>query len=136
MRMSTLFPKSESCRHDKHAPFWAIGLVVLCATGLAATWIDGGLFWKGYLLDMAGPAWAYILFRGRFTAKADNNWTRFFTPQHTVVILIIVSFLIEGAQYFDLYEATFDPWDLLAYVSILIPLFILDQVTYEERDSV
>ena len=88
------------------------------------------------MLDMTGPAWAYILFRGRFTTKVDNNWTQFFTPQHTIVISIIVCFLIEAAQYFNLYEATFDPWDFFAYVSILIPLFILDQVTYEERDSV
>jgi hypothetical protein len=134
--MSSVPTKSKSCRHDRHAPFWAIGLFVLCVTGLAATWIDWGRFWKGYVLDMTGPAWAYILFRGRFTAKADNNWTRFFTPLHTVTIFIIVCFLIEGAQYFDLYEATFDPYDFFAYFSLLIPLFILDKVTYEERDSI
>jgi len=37
-------------------------------------------------------------------------------------------------QYFELYDATFDPWDLVAYISILLPLFILDQMTYERRD--
>ena len=124
-------PKSESSRHDRHAPFWALVLVVLCATGLATIWIDGSPFWKGYVLDMTGPAWNYILFRGRFTSKADNLWTRFFTPKHTIIIFVAVCFGIESAQYFGLYEATFDPLDFLAYISILVPLFILDQVTYE-----
>lgn len=119
--------------HDRHAPFWAAGLILLGAAGLATIWIDFGPFWKGYVLDMTGPAWNYILFRGRFTAKADNRWTRFFTPTRTLVIFIAVCFGIEGIQYLGLYDATFDPWDLLAYVSLLVPLFILDLVTSDER---
>jgi len=79
---------------------------------------------------MVGPAWNYILFRGRFVAKADNIWTRFFTPLKTFTIFIAVSFGIEILQFLEVYEATFDPWDFLAYVSILLPLFILDQRTY------
>ena len=124
---------SAGCRHDRHAPFWAIGLFLLGATGLATTWIDFGSFWKGYVLDMTGPAWNYILFRGRFTSKSDNFWTRFFTPWNTVVIFIAVCFGIEGAQYFGVYESTFDPWDFIAYISILIPLFILDLITSGTR---
>jgi len=129
-------PKPESSRHDRHAPYWALMLAVLVTTGLATTWIDGGPFWKGYVLDMTGPAWNYILFRGRFTSIADNFWTRFFTPKHTIMILVAVCFGIEGAQYFGLYEATFDPLDFFAYISILVPLHILDQVTYEGKDAV
>jgi|GEM_PF-845867 len=116
-------------RHDRYAPWWAAGLALLVTTGLAATWFDGGTFWKGYLLDMAGPAWAYILIRGRFTAWADNRWTRFFTPTRTVTILGLVAFAIETAQYFELYAATFDPLDLLAYVSLLVPLYAVDRQT-------
>jgi hypothetical protein len=77
---------SEKNTHDRHAPFWAAGLVLLGTLGLATIWIDFGPFWKGYVLDMTGPAWNYILFRGRFTAKKDNRWTRFFTPTRTLVI--------------------------------------------------
>jgi hypothetical protein len=134
--MSSRIPKSGSSKHDRHAPFWAAGLIMLGATGLATIWLDFGPFWKGHVLDMTGPGWNYILFRGRYTSKADNRWTRFFTPQRTVVIFVAVCLGIEGMQYFELYEATFDPWDLVAYISILIPLFILDQVTYEGRDVV
>jgi len=50
-------------RHDKYAPYWASALFVFGAVGLSTIWIDLGKFWKGYLLDMTGPAWNYILFR-------------------------------------------------------------------------
>lgn len=116
----------EKSRHNILAPYWAIALFFLCGVGISTIWIDLGAFWKGYVLDMAGPAWNYILFRGLFTAKTDNVWTRFFTPKKTFFIFLIVCIGIEGAQYFNLYESTYDPWDFIAYVSILIPLFLLD----------
>jgi len=113
-------------RHNKHAPYWAIALILFCSLGLATSWIDLGEFWKGYILDMVGPAWNYILFRGLFTAKINNNWTNFFTPNRTLFVFILACFGIEIAQYLDLYDSTYDPWDFLAYVSILIPLFLID----------
>ena len=112
--------------HNKNAPYWAIGLIILCFTGLTTIKIDLGPFWKGYVLDMTGPAWNYILFRGLFTSYTENKWTRIFTPLRTFILFLLVCFGIEGAQYFNLYDATFDPWDLLSYVSILTPLFIID----------
>ncbi len=120
-------PDSIKITHDKHAPYWAAALLILWATGISTIWIDLGSFWKGYVLDMTGPAWNYILFRGLFTAKADNAWTRFFTPTRTLVIFLLVCILIETLQYYHIYNATFDKWDFLAYVSILIPLYILDK---------
>jgi hypothetical protein len=113
-------------KRDAFAPYWALGYVVLCGTTLATIWIDFGAFWKGYVLDMTGPAWSYILFRGLFRAQTENAWTRFFTPKKTLFVCLLVCFCIEGTQYLKLYESTYDPWDFLAYVSILIPLFLLD----------
>jgi len=124
MKLSQI--RDKKTRHDILAPFWAITLVILCGTGISTNWIDFGNFWKGYLLDMTGPAWNYILFRGLFTSYKQNAWTKFFTPSRTLIIFLIVSFGIETAQYFELYDSTFDPWDYLAYVSILIPLFLVD----------
>ena len=118
--------ETKKSKHDDLAPYWAFGLIFLCGTGLATIWIDLGAFWKGYVLDMTGPAWNYILFRGLFTSSAENAWTRFFTPKKTLFIFLFVCAEIEFAQYFNLYESTYDPWDFLAYVSILIPLFLLD----------
>lgn len=121
----------KKSRHDDFAPYWTFGLIVLCGTGLATIWIDFGAFWKGYVLDITGPAWIYILFRGLFTSQTKNAWTRFFTPKRTLFIFLSVCVCIEGAQYLNLYEATYDPWDFLAYVSILIPLFLLDSIQSE-----
>ncbi len=113
-------------RHNKYAPYWAIALVFFWILGLSTIWIDSGKFWKGYVLDMVGPAWNYILFRGLYTAYADNIWTRFFTPIRTLTIFLIVCFGIETLQYFKVYNSTFDLWDLLAYISILVPLYLID----------
>ena len=118
--------ESLKIKHNKYAPYWAIALVLLGGTGLATIWIDLGDFWKGYVLDMTGPAWNYILFRGLFTSYTNNLWTRIFTPKRTLGIFLFVCFGIETMQYFKIYDATFDFWDLLAYVSILIPLFLID----------
>ena len=112
--------------HNRFAPFWAAGMVVFGTTGLATIWIDLGAFWKSYVLDIMGPAWNYILFRGLFTAWANNLWTRFFTPTRTLIIFLAVCAGIEGAQYLHLYDATYDPWDLLSYCSLLFPLYLLD----------
>jgi len=112
--------------HDKYAPYWALALLLFWAVGISTIWIDLGDFWKGYILDMFGPAWNYILFRGLFTAKANNAWTRFFTPTRTFIIFLLVCIVIETLQYYNIYNSTYDKWDFLAYVSILVPLFIID----------
>lgn len=119
---------TEPCTHDRYAPYWAIALVVLVSTGISTTWIDLGDFWKGYVLDMAGPAWTYILFRGLYTKKTENTWTRLFTPIRTLTLLLLICAGIELAQYFNLYEATYDPRDFLAYASVIVPLFIIDKM--------
>ena len=113
--------------HDKNAPLWAACMAVLCATGLATSWTDLGDFWRGYVLDITGPAWNYILIRGLFTKYRDNAWRRFFIPLRAFALMLIVAFGIETMQYFKLYDATYDPLDFLAYISLLVPVFILDQ---------
>jgi hypothetical protein len=112
--------------HNKFAPYWAAALLVLGATGISTVWFDLGDFWNSYVLDICGPAWNYILFRGLFTAKANNKWTRFFTPAKTFGIFILTCVIIELLQYFKVYDATFDWWDFLAYFSMLVPLFLAD----------
>jgi hypothetical protein len=113
--------------HDKYAPYWGAGLVILGVTGLSTLWIDLGPFWNGYVLDITGPGWSYILFRGLFTARKNNAWTRFFSPERTFIIFVLVCVSIETMQYLEIYESTFDPWDFLAYFSVLIPLFMIDR---------
>ena len=126
-RILNMEESTLDAKHNKNAPYWAVALLFLCIIGLSTIWIDFGRFWKGYLLDIAGPAWNYILFRGLFTYKTNNSWTRFFTPNRTLVIFLIVCFGIETLQYFKIYDSTFDPWDFLAYISVLVPLFLIDK---------
>lgn len=114
--------------HDSFAPYWALAMILFLLCGLGTINFNFGSFWKGYVLDMTGPAWTYILFRGLFTGKVSNRWTRFFKPVRTYVLLFLVSSGIETAQYFELYDATFDPFDLLAYNALMLPAFILDLV--------
>ena len=115
-------------RHNNNAPWWAAAMILFGITGISTIWIDLGSFWKGYVLDMTGPAWNYILFRRLSHAWSDNIWTRFFTPLRTFLIFTLVCFGIETLQYYKVYESTFDPWDFPAYVSILVLLFILDSI--------
>ncbi|TAJ12575.1 hypothetical protein DMA11_12250 [Marinilabiliaceae bacterium JC017] len=117
---------AEDNLHDRLAPYWAISLLILIAIGIATVWVDYGAMWRGYVLDIVGPAWTYILFRGLFTYKFNNRWTRFFTPLKTFLILLSACYGIEVAQFLRLYEATFDPWDFLAYVVLLGPMFLID----------
>lgn len=119
--------RSVEVRHNRNAPFWALTMVILGVAGLSTNWVDLGAFWKGYVLDMAGPAWNYILFRGLFTKWTDNKWRKFFSPARTYLIFVCVCFAIEGAQWLELYDATFDTFDLLAYLSLLTPTFLLDK---------
>ncbi len=128
--MATALDSNRKTKHNASAPYWAAALIILCLTGLLTVWTDLGSFWKGYVLDMAGPAWSYILFRGLFTEYKENKWTQFFTPKRTYIIFVITCFGIEMMQYFEIYHATFDPFDLLAYISILTPLFIIDSKIY------
>jgi hypothetical protein len=118
--------------HNRNAPKWAAAMILFGVIGLATIWIDLGDFWKGYVLDMVGPAWNYILFRGLFTGYRNTAWTRFFNPNRTIIIFLLVCFAIEGSQYIGLYNATFDPFDLLAYISFLIPLFLIDR--FQQRN--
>lgn len=118
--------------HNKNAPYWAASLVILGLLGLSTIWFDLGKFWKGYVLDMAGPAWNYILFRGLFTTKSNIAWIHFFTPNRTLVLFLTICFGIELLQYFQIYESTYDTWDLLAYISILIPIFLIDKMLIKQ----
>ena len=116
-------------RHAARAPYWAAALVIFCSIGLLTTVLHRPGFWDGYVLDMVGPAWNYILIRGLFTSSRNTAWTRFFSPTRTLVLFVAFCFGVEAAQYLELYDSTFDPLDLPAYVSLLTPCYLLDRWT-------
>lgn len=128
-----------AARHDRAAPWWAAALLLFCLTGLATSWIDfpahPGLqsFWRGHVLDITGPAWTYILIRGLYRSWTDTAWTRFFTAGRTLLLCLGAAFGIEFLQYVEWYEATFDPLDLLAYTSLIVPMFLLDRGAVSDK---
>jgi hypothetical protein len=53
--------------------------------------------------------------------------SRFLTPEGALFLIVAVCGVIESAQYFQLYEAHYDPYDFLAYVSLLLPCYAIDR---------
>jgi len=113
--------------------FWATSLVILCTLGLATCFYPVQGFWSSYTLDIVGPAWNYILIRGLFAKDQPAFLSKLFTPRLALVSIISVCFLVETAQYFGLYEAHFDPFDYLAYLSLLLPCYVIDKWLLHRR---
>ena len=105
---------------------WKISLILLGIISLSTGLSKRPGFWTSYVLDMAGPAWNYILIRGQYSAQQTFFSFRF-SPEFALLLIMGICFLIETSQYFKLYTAHFDPWDYLAYVSILIPVYLIDK---------
>jgi hypothetical protein len=118
---------SHSAAHDSERRFWAALLILLCSFGLATGVRPAPGFWSSYVLDMTGPAWGYILLRGLFAKDQQTHLSAFFTPEVTLVFITTACTLIEIAQYLRLYEAHHDPYDFLAYVSLLVPCYVIDR---------
>jgi hypothetical protein len=106
---------------------WASLVVVLGTISLATGVYRPGGFWNSYVLDMAGPAWNYVLVRGLFAEGRRTVLTRFFTPLKALLFVVTVCFVVELMQYFQLYASTFDPVDLVAYISLVLPCYALDR---------
>jgi hypothetical protein len=117
-----------SALHNRFAPYWAAAMFLLGLLGISTTWKYWGSFWNGYVLDITGPAWNYILFRGLFTGYTENKWRNIFSSSRTFILFASVCIGIETAQYFNWYDATFDWFDLIAYFALLLPLYILDRI--------
>ena len=105
---------------------WKISLILFGIISLSTGLSKRPGFWTSYVLDMAGPAWNYILIRGQYSDKQTFCSFRF-GPEFALFLIIGICFLIETSQFFKLYQAHFDPWDYLAYISILIPCYLIDK---------
>jgi drug/metabolite transporter (DMT)-like permease len=107
--------------------WWAAALVLLGSVGLATGIISGPRFWNGYVLDIVGPAWNYVLVRGLFSKSQPAMLSKFLNPEAAIILIASACFLIEAAQYLELYDASYDPLDFVAYVSLLIPCYMVDR---------
>lgn len=62
----------KKLKRDINAPYWAVALIMIGGICLSIICIKLEDFWNEYVLDMTGPVWNYILFRGYFMGKVDN----------------------------------------------------------------
>ena len=107
--------------------YWKAALVTFGTIGLATGAFRIPGFWSSYVLDIVGPAWNYILMRGLFSRTQPAMLSRFLPPEAILVIIVAVCFLIEAAQYLQLYEAHYDPLDFVAYASLVVPCYTIDR---------
>ncbi len=107
--------------------FWKISLIMFGSFVLATCLIRVPGFWSSYVLDMVGPAMGYILLRVQYTSKESTFLSFKFTPELAVLLIFGICFVIETSQYFKFYEARFDPYDYVAYISLLLPCFLIDK---------
>ena len=107
--------------------FWKFAVIVLGSFVLATCLIIVPGFWSSYVLDIAGPAMGYILLRVQYTSKQSTFLSFKFTPESAALFIFVICFAVETSQYFKLYNAHFDPFDYVAYVSLLLPCFLIDK---------
>jgi len=123
-------PEDQQADASRRGTWWIVAGVSLLLLGLSAEWARRrGLpgFWTSYVVDFAGPAWTYIILRAQATAHRRSPLWRRFTPGPTAIVVVLACFFIEGMQYLELYDAHFDPWDLVAYASGVLVLYAIDR---------
>ncbi len=111
---------------DRIPVFWKVFLVILGIIALSSGLIKSPGFWSSYVLDIAGPAWIYILIRGQYSGSKSFLSLKL-SPEIAVILIIVIGVLIELSQYYKLYTSTYDPYDFIAYASLLIPVYLLDK---------
>ena len=92
------------------------------------------MFWSGYVLDIAGPPWIYMLIRGQYNSK-ERFFNIKFSPELAFALVLVLSFAIEIMQFFEVYNATFDPYDLLAYLSATFLIYLTDKILIRKRKT-
>ena len=119
---------------SKAVRIWKVVLIVLGIVSLSSGLVKTPGFWSSYLLDIAGPAWGYVLLRTQYIPGDSGFLSIRFSSEMVLMVILIICFLIETAQYLELYDAHFDPYDYLAYISVLLPVYLIDKhVKFSER---
>jgi len=109
------------------AIFWKITLICFGLIALSSGLFKESKFWSGYVLDIAGPAWMYMLIRGQYNSKGRFLNIKF-SPELALFLIITLSFSIEIMQYLEVYNATYDPFDFLAYLSGTLVIYLIDKI--------
>jgi len=111
----------------KQSYFWKILIVILGIIVLSATFMKSPGFITSYMVDIAGPAWIYILIRVQYSTTHSTFLSIKFSPEFAALLIIGISVIIETSQYYEIYDAHFDPYDYVAYISGTVPIYLLDK---------
>ena len=115
----------ETPSYEVHV--WRTVILALVAVLLATEVLERPGFWSSYARDLVGPAVIYLLFRGRHRASEARVFWGLRTPDRVVAFVLGFCFTVEAAQYFGLVSGRFDPYDLAAYVTGLLPWYLVDR---------
>ena len=105
---------------------WRSAALFAVATGGITRFVDFEGFIGNYWFDMSFPVFIYIYLRK--TIKSDESHDS--SPIHpnlAIIIAIAPAFLLETFQYFNWYKGTFDLIDYLAYLSLVVPAYMIDR---------
>lgn len=81
---------------------WKALVIILGVIYLSLGLLKTPGFWSSYLLDIAGPAWGYVVIRAHYKSEDSRFLTFRFSLEGALLTLIIMCFSIETAQYFGI----------------------------------
>lgn len=105
---------------------WRFAALVAVTTGGITRFVDFEGFIGDYWFDMAFPVFIYIYFRKSIRSKEGPNASPI-QPNLAIIFAIGPAFLLEVFQYFNWYKGTFDLIDFFAYLSLVIPAYLIDK---------
>ncbi len=108
--------------------WWATVMYCCVSVYFLTEVVRVGGFWNSYVADIVGPAWAYIYMRGLVAKEQPTAIGRtFFLPELGALAVVSICVFAEFGQYFHLYDRTYDPYDFVAYGSLLLPCYFVDR---------
>jgi len=122
-------------KRKKQAKFWKATVITLGIISLSTGLFKTSDFWSSYVLDIAGPAWGYVLIRLQYRINTEGFFNNRFSPEIVFAVIISICFIIETMQFFKLYNSTFDPYDFLAYYSGLFIVYLIDIFLNKKKNS-
>lgn len=104
---------------------WRMLLLFTGITAAVSRFVELGGFLGSYWFDITFPAFIYIYARKLHLPTEKSTASR--VEYATALSLAIAPAIgFEFAQYFQFYDGTYDPYDFVAYISLVIPVFFLD----------
>lgn len=111
-------------------------IFLICfALSLGALLVEIDGFWNNYLLDIVFPAFWYLTIRGISQSENASSFLQKLSPTVVFGFLVCLLFTMESGQYFGFYWGTYDPIDFLAYLSVLVPCYLIDILGHRDLEA-